>query len=36
MLNEYAVTDGVNIIKDHDYNIEEIFTEYSWLKKNIP
>ena len=34
--DEYRVTDGVNEITDHDYNIAEIFTEYGWLRHNLP
>lgn len=34
--DEYRVTDGVNEITDHDYNIDEIFTEYGWLRHNLP
>lgn len=34
--DEYRVTDGINEITDHDYNIDEIFTEYGWLSHNLP
>ena len=34
--DEYRVTDGVNEITDHDCNIDEIFTEYGWLRHNLP
>lgn len=34
--DEYRVTDGVDEITDHDYNIDEIFTEYGWLRHNLP
>lgn len=34
--DEYRVTDGVNEITGHDYNINEIFNEYGWLRHNLP
>lgn len=34
--DECRVTDGVNEITDHNFNIDEIFTEYGWLRHNLP
>ena len=34
--DEYRVTDGVNEIQNHEYDIDEIFIEYGWLRHNLP
>ncbi len=34
--DEYRVTDGLNEIENHNYDIREIFIEYGWLRHNLP